>query len=66
MLRGIRDRAEQSRVRSLRGSPPSSPSAGHMPTEIRQCRLWVTAHSPPLWADKRGFRREAARFLART
>jgi valacyclovir hydrolase len=39
----------------------------HLALEITDCRLWVTPHGghPAMWTDKRGFRREAARFLAR-
>jgi valacyclovir hydrolase len=38
----------------------------HLATEIADCRLWVTPRGghPAMWTDKRGFRREAARFLA--
>jgi valacyclovir hydrolase len=38
----------------------------HLALEIADCRLWVTPRGghPAMWTDKRGFRREAARFLA--
>lgn len=38
----------------------------HLAMEIADCRLWVTARGghPAMWTDRRGFRREAARYLA--
>ena len=38
----------------------------HLAMELADCRLWVTARGghPAMWTDRRGFRREAARFLA--
>jgi pimeloyl-ACP methyl ester carboxylesterase len=38
----------------------------HLAVEIADCRLWVTPRGghPAMWTDRRGFRREAARFLA--
>jgi valacyclovir hydrolase len=37
----------------------------HLALQIADCRLWVTPRGghPAMWTDKRGFRREAARFL---
>ena len=38
----------------------------HLAMELPDCRLWVTPRGghPAMWTDRRGFRREAARFLA--
>jgi pimeloyl-ACP methyl ester carboxylesterase len=38
----------------------------HLAMELTDCRLWVTPRGghPAMWTDRRGFRREAARFLA--
>jgi pimeloyl-ACP methyl ester carboxylesterase len=42
------------------------PHHQRMALEVADCRLWVTPHGehPAMWTDKRGFRREAGRFLA--
>ncbi len=42
------------------------PHHQHMAMVIADCRLWITPHGghPAMWTDKRGFRREAGRFLA--
>jgi pimeloyl-ACP methyl ester carboxylesterase len=46
--------------------PAVVPQHQQIALEVGDCRLWVTPRGghPAMWGDKRGFRREAARFLA--